>query len=488
MKKLSLSVLMALVAVSGCSSAPPEMQAVQDAAAAMGGIDLVMGVATGTMEGSGRNYALGQNVTPDGPLPERAVESYVGQIDTVNHRLRTEIASANFLGAIGTAVQGLDGGVAYNVGGNGNVQRLGGLAEQGRRAEYYHHPVTLLQAALSEDASMAAMVSNPREEMGETVVDITTSDGVQLSLHVDPNTGLPSKITSMSSNSNLGDVTLTSAFSDWADAGGGLMLPGTISRMVDDFPAQDLTVSYVINAEVGDLSAPAEAVSAEPAGPPVANVTVEELADGVWYLAGQSHHSIVVQFPEFGVLVESPQNDTRGRAVIDQARELLGDTPLQYLVNTHHHFDHSGGLRAAVAEGLTVVTHENNADLYEALVARPHTIEPDHLAQNPQPLTLETVSGDDVYEISGGDRTLQVFRVTGDPHNAAMLAVYLPEERILIEADDYTPGRGGPSAAALLQNVRDRELSPQRIAPIHGQLVPFSDLEAQVAADAAQGN
>jgi glyoxylase-like metal-dependent hydrolase (beta-lactamase superfamily II) len=488
MKKITLSALMALVVGSGCSSASPEMQAVQDAAAAMGGVDVVMGVTTGTMEGSGRNYALGQNVTPDGSLPERAVESYVGQIDIANHRLRAEVASANFLGAIATVVQGLDGDVAYNVAGNGNLQRLTGLAEQARRAEYYHHPLMLLQAALSEDVVMAAMVSNSREEMGQAVVDITTSDGVQLSLHVDPDTGLPSKITSMGTNANLGDVLLTSAFSDWADAGGGLMLPGTINRMVDEFPSQDLTVAYAVNTDVGDLSAPADVVVAEPAGPAIANVAVEELADGVWFLAGQSHHSVVIAFPEFGVLVESPQNDTRARAVIDQARELLGDTELRYLVNTHHHFDHSGGLRAAVAEGLTVVTHEDNAGLYEALVARPHTIEPDHLTQNPQPLTLETVSGDDIHEITSGERTLQVFRVTGDPHNAAMLAAYLPAERILIEADDYTPGRGGPSAAALLQSVRDRGLTPQRIAPIHGQVVPFSDLEAQVAADEASGN
>jgi glyoxylase-like metal-dependent hydrolase (beta-lactamase superfamily II) len=485
MKKLTLTALVTIVSVYGCSTIPPETQAVQDAAAAMGGVDTIMGVTTGTMEGSGRNYRLGQNVTPDGPLPDVAVESYIAQADLANHRLHLEIASANFLGIINTAVQGLDGGLAYNVGGNGNIQRLGGLAERDRLAQYYHHPLMLLQAAFSEDAAMVATVSNYREEMAQTVVDVTTNDGVQLSLHIDLSTGLPSKITSRSSNGNLGDVTLTSAFSDWADAGGGLMLPGTINRMVDELPSQELTVSYTVNSDVGDLSAPAEVAVTEPAGPPIANVVADLLADGVWHLTGQSHHSALVQFSDFGVLVEAPQNDTRALAVIDQARELLGDIELRYLVNTHHHFDHSGGLRAAVAEGLTVVTHESNAELFQQLVERPHTIDPDHLTENFQPLMLETVSGDEVYEITSGDRTLQVFRVTGDPHNAGMLAMYLPDERILIEADDYTPGRGGPSAAALLQNVRDRELNPQRIAPIHGPVVPFSDLEAQVAADAA---
>jgi len=367
------------------------------------------------------------------------------------------------------------------VGGDGNAQPVAGLAARARQAAYYHHPLPLLQAALAEATAMAAMVSNLREEMGEAVVDITTGDGVQLSLYIDPGTGLPSRVSSMTSDANLGDVTLTSEFSDWADAG-GLMLPGTISRTVDEYPSQDLAVSNTLNAAVGDLGAPPDLVGAPAPGPAAANVAVEELADGVWYLAGQSHHSVLVAFPEFGVLVEAPQNDTRTLAVIEQARALLGDTPLTHLVNTHHHFDHSGGLRAAVAEGLTVVTHEDNADFYEMLVARPHTIDPDHLAANPQPLELETVAGDEVYEITGGDRTLQVFRVSGDPHNAAMLAAYLPAERILIEADDYTPGRGGPSAEALLQNVNDRGLNPQRIAPIHGQVVPFSDLEAQVAA------
>ncbi len=480
MKRLTLSLVMA-VAVYGCASSPPEVQAVQDAAEAMGGAEAILAVNTGGMDGSGRNYALGQNVTTDGPLPERAIESYSMLADYTSHRSRVEIASANFLGNIGTVVQGLDGNVAYNVGGNGNAQQLGGMAAEGRQAEYYHHPFTLVRAALEEDATMTAMVSNLREELGETVVDLTTADGVQLSLHIDPATNLPSKITSMGTNTNLGDVLLTSEFSDYADSGNGVMLPGTISRMVDEYPAQDLTVSYTVNPDVGDLSAPADMV---PPAEPVANVTVEELAEGVWYLAGQSHHSVVVQFPEFGALIESPQNDTRALAVIEQARELLDDTPLTHMVNTHHHFDHSGGLRAAVGEGLTVVTHEDNAAFYEELVARPHTIEPDHLAMNPQPLMLEAVTGDEVYEITGGDRTLQVFRVTGDPHNAAMLAAYLPTERILIEADDYTPGRGGPSAEALLQNVRDRGLTPQRIAPIHGQVVPFSALVEQVEGDA----
>ena len=101
---------------------------------------------------------------------------------------------------------------------------------------------------------------------------------------------------------------------------------------------------------------------------------------------------------------QAPQHDTRALGVIARARELVPDKPLRYVVNTHHHFDHSGGLRAAVAEGLTVLTHETNQALYEELVSREHTITADHLAQNPAELMLETVTGDETYELRDGYR------------------------------------------------------------------------------------
>src|SRR4029077_4422871 len=104
------------------------------------------------------------------------------------------------------------------------------------------------------------------------------------------------------------------------------------------------------------------AAAAAPAasGPPPAVVTAEPVAKGIWFLAGQSHHSVLVEFGDHLMLIEAPQNDTRTLAVIAKARELRPDKPLKYVANSHHHFDHSGGIRAAVAEGLTVITHKAN--------------------------------------------------------------------------------------------------------------------------------
>ena len=393
--------------------------------------------------------------------------------------MRTEIARTNFAGRLGTAVTAMDKNVAYNVGQDG-PQRAGEAVARTRHTEFYHHPLTLLQAALT-DGEAAATVSSLRQDMGHDLVDITTADGSELTLHVDPGTKQVLMISSTAYNSNLGDVVTSTSFSDYADVD-GLLLPQGISKTIEELPSSELRVSHMVNVEVA--SAP------EPGSRP-ANVTAEEIADGVWFLAGQSHHSIVVEFPEYTVLVEAPQNDTRALAVIARARELVPNKPLRYLVNTHHHFDHSGGVRAAVAEGLTVITHDTNQALYEELVSRSHTITADHLAQHPAELMLETVAGDETYELRDGRRVVELFRVGDNPHCDGMLVVYLPAERILIQADMYIPGVGGPfaeSAAVLLQTIRDRELRVSQLVPINGMILPLSDLEEAVAASEAGAN
>ena len=115
--------------------------------------------------------------------------------------------------------------------------------------------------------------------------------------------------------------------------------------------------------------------------PPV-RVESKELAEGVYYLTGGSHHSVAVEFDHFVTVVEAPQNEQRSLAIIDEVKRLFPNKRLRYLVNTHHHFDHSGGLRAFVHEGVSIITHRENADFYYSYVLdlAPRTLEPDRLA------------------------------------------------------------------------------------------------------------
>src|SRR5262249_47047723 len=156
-------------------------------------------------------------------------------------------------------------------------------------------------------------------------------------------------------------------------------------------------------------------------------------------------------------LIEAPQNDVRTLAVIAKAHELRPAKPLTEVVNTHHHFDHSGGVRAAVSEGLSVITQKANAAFFEDAARRAHTIGPDALAARPKPIKMVTV--DDELTLKDSTMTVQLFHVTGNPHADTMLMAYLPRERVLVEVDAYSPGAAvQPYAANLVENIRRRNL------------------------------
>jgi hypothetical protein len=217
----------------------------------------------------------------------------------------------------------------------------------------------------------------------------------------------------LTDNTNLGDVAISTSFAAYQDVG-GLQLPTSLTTKTDDFTTAEIRVAkQAVDADAGDLAAPADAAKAPAVAgpPPPPTVAVQELAKGIWYLAGGSHHSVLVEFADHLMLIEAPQNDARALAVIAKAREVRPGKPLTQVVNSHHHFDHSGGIRAAISEGLTVVTHQGNAALFEELAKRPHTIVPDALGKNPKPATIEPVTDEKV--ITDGTMTVNLYAVTG---------------------------------------------------------------------------
>ena len=101
------------------------------------------------------------------------------------------------------------------------------------------------------------------------------------------------------------------------------------------------------------------AAAAAPARP-----TSQKLADGV-YLILPAYAALAVDFKDGIVIIEGPQSEARGNAIIAEAKRVIPNKPIQYVVNTHSHFDHSSGLRTFVAEGATIVTYQSNKAYYE---------------------------------------------------------------------------------------------------------------------------
>jgi glyoxylase-like metal-dependent hydrolase (beta-lactamase superfamily II) len=196
-----------------------------------------------------------------------------------------------------------------------------------------------------------------------------------------------------------------------------------------------------------------------------------------------------VEFRSFIAIVEAPLDEARSLAVIEKVVELVPDKPIRYIINTHDHFDHLGGLRTYLHIGATVITHQRNREFYEVELLNyvPRTLNPDMVSLYPptelsEGYTMEDV--DEKYVISDGERNLDVYYAQGlATHVEGMLMAYLPKEKILIEADMFdTPVEGGSLAdsaqelnEAFLNNVRQIGLEVETIAPIHGRAIAWSD-------------
>lgn len=482
MKRCLSLAMFAAVGLLGCARTGQNV--IDDAAEAMGGAEAIEAAATLVLEGTGTTYRLAQNPFPGSDLPIYELHSYRREVDLDNHRWRAEqVRTGHFTTGFPAinqrVIQASDGDVAFDVAANDNVRRLAAQTGRDRHAELYHHPLVLLREALGGEATVGALV----EEEGYEVVGVTLADGHTFTLRMDAATGLLTGIESLAHQPYLGDVVISTSFSDWEESG-ELLLPSTISQKLDRYPNGDFSLSSEVNAEIQDLSAPAEVTSASDPVPGEVEVTPELLAPGVWSLAA-GYNSVLIEFPSYTAIVEASRNDQTALAVIAKARELVPDKPLQYVINTHFHSDHSGGIRAAVAEGLTIITHELHGDFFEELAQRPFTLVPDHLANNPMPVTVETVPGDGPFELTDGDRTIEIHRLKEDIHSDGMLMVYLPRERILVEGDPFSTGaRVTPWVENFLAQVQELGLRVNRVAPVHGAVAPFSEV-VRVAREAA---
>ena len=241
---------------------------------------------------------------------------------------------------------------------------------------------------------------------------------------------------------------------------------------------------------------------------PPATVEVQKLADGVWLLGGGTHNSLLVEFRDYVAVVEAPNNEARSLAVLAEAERLVPGKHVQYVINTHHHFDHAGGLRTYLSQGTTIVTHESNKQYYLDILFHPspRTLQPDRMAKyNPmywisrRPPPIETVAGEvrgtAKYVVTDGEQILEVIRVQdmyyelGDRslryghHSEDMLMVYLPRERILLNADLYSPRGQAPmeptlGMRTLYENIRKLKLNPERHVPIHGRVASHDEFMA----------
>src|SRR5262249_12823583 len=202
-------------------------------------------------------------------------------------------------------------------------------------------------------------------------------------------------------------------------------------------PTLDVTVSSVQPNGAATLQAPN---STQTTAPMPLKVEAKKIVDGVWDLSGAALHSIAVEFADHLVVVEGPLNDEYAEAVIAEMKRVVPRKPIRYVVNTHHHSDHAGGIRGFAAEGIAIITHAVNKSYYEKIFKNAHQINPDRLARANRPAIIEGVS--EKLILTDSTRSLEIHHVRGNLHVDGLLMVYLPREKLHIQADAFAPRPG----------------------------------------------
>ena len=494
-KQLATGVLVALLlAAGGASAAAPanasletysKAREVIDAAVeASGGADRLNGITTVVTERSGTTWA--RNQSPKVAKPFEANEQ-AGRVilDLQGSRLLTEI-SGGFPGGVfaNRTVITEDDKFVLNLTSK-TIQRNDTL--EIANFDFWHRlfPPLMLRKALQQANSLRWLGRTELDGRQHDMVSFAWDNGVLTpTLYIDSETHLVSKYELLFSDNLTGDAVSELYFPGYRTVE-GIQVPVGYKQIVGGVLAADLRYTTVIINQPVD-----ESVFEVPFGyrdiapPPTGAPKVVELAKDVYMVEGLAnfgYNFFFVAFDDHILAFDASVNRAVSAQAIAQMKEAVPDKPIRYLVLSHHHDDHAGGLRAFIDEGATVVTTAANRSYLEQMASTVSTLGAGGPAGELGEPAFGFVDGKRVFEDAG--HVVEIHDIGPSPHAEEMLIVYLPKEKILFQADLLGIPRSGAPAPAndvtvhFAEAIRKLDLEVEMLGGVHGTVGTMADLE-----------
>ena len=458
LRKLTLAALLAVLpAAASAQSAGPVVAAASKAM----GVDALNSI---TYAGTARNGAFGQSKAigePMGPVNVTQITQYTR---TINFATPAD-ASALISRATGPTQPPTVPGAPPPMPGvlNQNITAMQANTNWNQGLNVWTTPWGFLKGAAANNATV-------RQQGGQQVVVFSpalkspSGQAYTVTGYLN-NQNQVTKVETRVDNAVVGDLLVEFEYSNYQNMN-GVQVPTRIVQRQAGMPTFEATISSA-SANPANLTElltppPPPARAGGPGGPPPgappaagAAPPVEKLGDGVFKIGG-NYTSLAVDMGDHILVVESGQSDARGQAVMAAAKQAIPSKPIRFVVNSHPHFDHAGGLQAAVAEGATILTHRNNEQVLERLLAGPRTLTGDSLSKVAVRRTnvVEGVGDRDVRRGNNG-KVVELIRVPNE-HSDGMLVIYLPAEKVLYSADvtGINPNPGQlPTLKAVVQTT-----------------------------------
>jgi glyoxylase-like metal-dependent hydrolase (beta-lactamase superfamily II) len=462
-------------AAAGVAALMTSSAAAQDAKTVVANASKAMGIEglnSVHYYGTGANGNLGQSNNANQPWPMTPVNNYVRAIDFTQPASR----ATGLTLAVSVVTNRLEPGVV-------NQSITPSNTAWAQQLEIWITPWGFLKGAAANNATARSQSVGGRRFQAVTWnAPVKAPSGIPYKVvgYINAD-NMVERVETWLENPFFGDMLVEAEYTNYRD-NNGLKYPARIVQRRAGWPTfeaqilaahanppniQQLLTAPPPAAPLLVAGAPAAPPPAPPGGggtPPTPVATSEKLADGV-YRIGQmpgagAYNALAIEFADHVLLYEpGPQSEARGLAIVAETKRVFPKKPIRYGVISHHHLDHTSGLAAVAAEGITIVTPAVNKAYLERALSTPRTLAPDSLAKSGRKPVVEGFTGDKRV-FSDSTRTVELHVIRGLPHADGNVVVYLPKEKILAYADMF--------------NLPNEASGPVPDPPVRGTMV-FAD-------------
>ncbi len=525
MKRAGLLLVLSLVVVSCATMQPQGPELLSRAATAMGGADALSGVKTVAMKGTARQWEPEQSMVAGGEMRfaneatfDAVTDVAIGasRIDWVRkfeYPAPRTFTFSEIVTPDAGYVAGIDsnGRTKQSLESNPPAHSMSGLRLATSQRELRRGSSLLVLEMLKNPDRLAAAA--PVTIGGVTYPAVDYRVGNQtFTVMFDPTTSLPARVRTLDYDNIWGDVTYDLALADWKAVDGVQVAMSRKyelnGRTIMDVKVTEAKINAPIAADRLTIPAAFKTGAAKPASGPVpyqwvirrqfigtyldsdspsydttatTGLRLEERAVGVQHVVGGSHNSLIVEMREYLIVFDAPVSDWQGNWILDAARTRYPGKPVKYLVLTHHHMDHAGGVRAFAAQGVTIVVGQGNGEHFRRVLAAPFTRNPDLGARDLTATPIVEVGDTRIF--NDGTREVGVYMID-NPHANGLLIGYVADVRLGFVTDIWSPGAGAlpdklnPNLTALVVGVKKAGISPVKFAGGHGSIADYAPLAA----------
>ncbi len=527
MRRLTAAGLLPCFALFGLAATAADQPDVDRAVQAMGGPALSQ-VRTIVVKGETRHLDPGQTVKAGGEYRLADNSTFTESRDLAAGKSRTEWyrkmlypapREYKFTEVIADGVgyvNGVDSTARVKQSLDTNQQTMSGSRVAASTREFVRSSPTLLAQMQQQPARVAKL---PDQKIGQETFPAVRYQSGQNTFIVlfDRSSGLPARVRTLDYDSLQGDSTYDLVLSDWRQAGpikypykqvyqlnGGNVIETAITDVTvnpalaaDAFsiPPEmrvgapkiatgDVPYQWVLRRQFIGVYLDSDAMTYDPKSGPGPHLV--DLAPGISQMVGGTHNSLIVEMDTFLVSFDTPISEQLSKWTMEQAAKKYPGKPFKYVVLTHHHMDHTSGIRNYAAAGATVVVAKGNGQYFVKALSSPDALGRD---APKKPFKPEVVETDGRYVITDGKREVYAYLIE-NPHAEGMLIGYIPDAKLGFVADLWSPGRDAlpakptPALMAVVAGVKKWGIEPTRFAGGHGSVGDYAPL-AKLAATAA---